>query len=99
MAAIKRRDAREEVFRLLFETEFHGEMSPEEIYRLAMEDRDFEDDRYIRETYFGRGHCPSRKRLENRPHRARIAEHPAPLRLRDEVGAGRSRCGGTQRSD
>lgn len=53
MAAIKRRDAREEVFRLLFETEFHGEMSPEEIYRLAMEDRDFEDDRYIRETYFG----------------------------------------------
>ncbi len=53
MAAIKRRDAREEVFRLLFETEFHGEMSPEEIYRLAMEDRDFEDNRYIRETYFG----------------------------------------------
>ena len=50
MAAIKRRDAREEVFRLLFETEFHGEMSPEEIYRLAMEDRDFEDHRYIRET-------------------------------------------------
>ncbi|HBF14813.1 MAG TPA: transcription antitermination factor NusB [Clostridiales bacterium] len=53
MAAIKRRDAREEVFRLLFETEFHGEMSPEDIYRLAMEDRDFEDDRYIRDTYFG----------------------------------------------
>lgn len=53
MAAMKRRDAREEVFRLLFETEFHGEMSPEEIYGLAMEDRDFENDGYIRETYYG----------------------------------------------
>ncbi len=53
MAAMKRRDAREEVFRLLFETEFHGEMTPGEIYSLAMEDRDFEDDRYIRESYFG----------------------------------------------
>lgn len=53
MAAMKRRDAREEVFRLLFETEFHGEMSPEEIYSLAMEDRDFENDGYIRETYYG----------------------------------------------
>lgn len=53
MAAMKRRDAREEVFRLLFETEFHGEMSPEEIYSLAMEDRDFANDGYIRKTYYG----------------------------------------------
>lgn len=68
MAAMKRRDAREEVFRLLFETEFHGETSPEEIYRLAMEDRDFEDDRYIRDTYFG-----VRKNLEELD--ALIARH------------------------
>lgn len=53
MAVMKRRDAREEIFRLLFETEFHGDMSPEEIYALAREDRDFEDDEYIRRVYFG----------------------------------------------
>ncbi len=53
MATIKRREAREEVFRLLFETEFHAEMTPQEIYDLAQEDRDFEDDKYIRRTYFG----------------------------------------------
>lgn len=53
MATIKRREAREEVFRLLFETEFHGDMTPQEIYGLAQQDRDFEDDKYIRQTYFG----------------------------------------------
>lgn len=53
MATIKRREAREEVFRLLFETEFHGDMTPQEIYDLAQEDRDFENDKYIRRTYFG----------------------------------------------
>lgn len=53
MATIKRREAREEVFRLLFETEFHKEMTAQDIYALAREDRDFEDDKYIRRTYFG----------------------------------------------
>lgn len=53
MATMKRHEAREEVFRLLFETEFHGELSPQQIYDLAREDRDFADDPYIRRTYFG----------------------------------------------
>lgn len=53
MAAMKRHDAREEVFRLLFETEFHAEMSPQEIYGLARQVRDFEDSDYIRKAYFG----------------------------------------------
>ena len=53
MATIKRREAREEVFRLLFETEFHKDMTAQDIYALAREDRDFEDDKYIRRTYFG----------------------------------------------
>ena len=44
MATMKRHEAREEVFRLLFETEFHGELSPQQIYDLAREDRDFADD-------------------------------------------------------
>ena len=60
MAALKRREAREEVFRLLFETEFHGGMPPEEIFSLACEDRGFEGDGYIREVYFG-----VRERLES----------------------------------
>ena len=59
MAALKRREAREEVFRLLFETEFHGGMPPEEIFSLACEDRCFEGEGFIREVYFG-----VRERLE-----------------------------------
>ncbi len=53
MATMSRREAREEVFRLLFETEFQKELTPEEIYGLAREDRDFDDVPYIQSTYFG----------------------------------------------
>ena len=53
MAAMTRREAREEAFRLLFETEFHGDLPAEEIYRLAVDAREFEDPGYIRQVYFG----------------------------------------------
>lgn len=53
MAAMTRREAREEAFRLLFETEFHRDEAPEEIYRLAEQAREFEDPGYIRQVYFG----------------------------------------------
>ena len=48
-----RKEAREAVFSLLFETEFQKDKSPEEIYLLAKEDRDIAEDKYIRDTYFG----------------------------------------------
>ena len=59
MASIKRSEAREEVFCLLFESEFHGDKSAEEIIALADEVREFTencDDRqksYIHRAYLG----------------------------------------------
>ena len=48
-----RKEAREEVFYLLFETEFQTEKSAEDIYALALEHREIGGNAYIRETYFG----------------------------------------------
>ena len=53
MAAITRKEARAEVFHLLFETEFHTEATAEEIYALSQQDREFVEDAYIRQAYFG----------------------------------------------
>ena len=53
MPTLTRREAREQALFLLFETEFHAEMTPEEIYALAKEDRDLSEEPYIREVYFG----------------------------------------------
>ncbi len=53
MAAITRKEARAEVFHLLFETEFHTEASSEEIFALSQEDRDIAEDAYIPRAYFG----------------------------------------------
>ena len=59
MASMTRSEAREEIFYLLFESEFHGDKSPEEIFALAAEVRDFcercgaKQQKYIKEVYFG----------------------------------------------
>lgn len=53
MAVMTRKEAREELFRLLFETEFRTEESPEEIYALAVEERQIREDAYVKECYFG----------------------------------------------
>ena len=53
MTGITRREAREQALFLLFETEFHPEKDPQEIYALAVEDRDLADEPYIRAVYFG----------------------------------------------
>lgn len=53
MPAITRREAREQVLFLLFETEYHGDRDPEKIFDLAVEDREFATDDYIRDVYFG----------------------------------------------
>ena len=53
MAKVTRQEARELLFALLFETEFHGEESPSEIYDLSVDNREIPADKYIRETFFG----------------------------------------------
>lgn len=53
MAAMTRKEAREELFRLLFETEFRKDEAPEAIYALALEERQIREDAYVKEGYFG----------------------------------------------
>lgn len=48
-----RKEAREEAFRLLFETEFHKETAPYSIYALAAEDRELQENDYVKTAYFG----------------------------------------------
>ena len=48
-----RREAREAVFELLFETEFTSGKAPEDILALACDDREMDEDAYVRATYLG----------------------------------------------
>lgn len=48
-----RRKAREAVMGLLFEKEFNKEETAEEVYRLAEDAREIENDKYLTDTYFG----------------------------------------------
>ena len=51
---MSRRQAREAVFGLLYEMEFHPEASPAEIFDRAVADRDIDaDDAYIQNVFFG----------------------------------------------
>ncbi len=52
MAKISRREAREILVSLLFETEFQTDEDVNSIYTLAVEDREIPDDSYIRDGYF-----------------------------------------------
>ena len=53
MAAITRKEAREEAFRLLFETEFRTEEDPASIFALSEENREVVKNDYIKSVYFG----------------------------------------------
>ena len=53
MAKLSRKEARDILFGLLFETEFKSGESPTEIYELACNDRDIPDDKYIKDAFFG----------------------------------------------
>ena len=53
MAAMTRKEAREEAFRLLFETEFRTEEAPDAIYALSADNREIAENAYIRAVYFG----------------------------------------------
>jgi N utilization substance protein B len=53
MSTLSRREAREEVLGLLFETEFRCDESSVEIFAASVEDRDIPNDDYIKKAYFG----------------------------------------------
>ena len=59
MAQLTRKEAREEAFRLLFETEFRSDEDASAIYASSMENREFCENDYIKTVYFG-----VRERLE-----------------------------------
>lgn len=52
MAKMSRREAREILVGLLFETEFRLDEDVNSIFAIALEDRDIPNDDYIRNTYF-----------------------------------------------
>ena len=52
MAKLSRKEARDILFGLLFETEFKAGENPTEIYELACADRDIPADSYIKNTFF-----------------------------------------------
>ena len=53
MAEMTRKEAREIVFQLLFETEFRGEEDPREIFAISEDSREFTSNEYISGVYFG----------------------------------------------
>lgn len=53
MAQLKRREAREIIIGLLFETEFKPDEDINGIFALAVEDREIPADDYVRRVYFG----------------------------------------------
>ena len=52
MGVLKRREAREIVIGLLFETEFRSDENYADIYNTSVEDRQIPDDDYIKNAYF-----------------------------------------------
>lgn len=60
--AINRREAREAVFTLLFETEFRRDETFETIFDTSSANREIAEDAYIRRVYFGV--CENRERLD-----------------------------------
>lgn len=53
MAKISRVEARDILFKLLFETEFRSGDEPQNIYALACENREIPHNNYIKDTFFG----------------------------------------------
>jgi N utilization substance protein B len=62
MSEIKRREARELVIALLFETEFKDGEDVSEIYELSAENREIPDDSYIKRAYFGV--CENKEKID-----------------------------------
>ena len=63
MSNISRREAREQILGLLFETEFRADESSVEIYATSVEDREIPSDEYIKRAYFGI--CENREEIDS----------------------------------
>lgn len=63
MSGMKRREAREIVVSLLFETEFKDGESVEEIYELSSDNREIPGDEYIKRAYFGV--CENKEQIDS----------------------------------
>ena len=63
MSGIKRREARELVIALLFETEFKDGENVSDIFELSVENREIPKDSYIKRAYFGV--CENRERIDD----------------------------------
>ena len=62
MSGIKRKEARELVIGLLFETEFKSEESYKEIFTISAENREMPEDEYVKNAYFGV--CENKERID-----------------------------------
>ena len=72
MSGIKRREAREFVVALLFETEFKDGENASEIYEVSAENRDIPEDDYIKRAYFGV--CENKEKIDERSSRYNYLE-------------------------
>ncbi|MBP3918848.1 MAG: transcription antitermination factor NusB [Clostridia bacterium] len=52
-ATMTRRQAREIIFSLIYEADFHKDVSFAQIYNNAIEDLEFDENDYVRRTFFG----------------------------------------------
>ena len=68
LTVMTRKEAREAVFGLIFETEFRSEESAEDIYASSVENREIGDDAYIKSAFFTV--CEKREEID-----ALIGEH------------------------
>ena len=64
MSGITRKEAREQVVALLFETEFKADESSAEVFSISSENREIPEDEYIKRTYFGV--CDNREKIDER---------------------------------
>ena len=53
MSEMSRKEARRNLFGILFEAEFKGDESPEIIYASALEQREMPEDEYMKNAFFG----------------------------------------------
>ncbi len=62
MSGLKRKEAREIVIGLLFETEFKAEENTAEVYAISSENREIPEDEYIKRAYFGV--CENKEKID-----------------------------------
>ncbi len=62
MSELKRKEAREIVVGLLFETEFRGDESSTEVFATSAENREIPKDQYVERAYFGV--CENREKID-----------------------------------